>query len=104
MPDYYHGINLSAAYKGFDLSVFLQGVPSIEIYNYAGSTLVTMQGGNNQLTYVLGRWKGEGTSNTIPRASRDDPNGNNRHYDSWIAKAHFMRINFVQLGYTIPVK
>lgn len=104
MPDFYYGINLSAAYKGFDLSIFLQGVAGIEIYNDAGSQLLTMSGGNNQLTDVLGRWKGEGTSNTIPRASRDDPNGNNRYSDRWIEKGDFMRIKNVQLGYTIPAK
>jgi TonB-linked SusC/RagA family outer membrane protein len=104
MPDFYYGINLSAAYKSFDLSIFLQGVAGIEIYNDAGSQLLTMSGGNNQLTDVLGRWKGEGTSNTIPRASRDDPNGNNRYSDRWIEKGDFMRIKNVQIGYTIPAK
>lgn len=104
MPDFYYGINLSAAYKGFDLSIFLQGVSGIEIYNDAGSALLTMSGGNNQRTEVLGRWKGEGTSNTIPRASRDDPNGNNRYSDRWIEKGDFMRIKNVQVGYTIPAK
>jgi TonB-dependent starch-binding outer membrane protein SusC len=104
MPDFYYGINLSAAFKSFDLSVFLQGVAGIEIYNDAGSQLLTMSGGNNQLTEVLGRWKGEGTSNTIPRASRDDPNGNNRYSDRWIEKGDFMRIKNVQIGYTIPAK
>jgi TonB-linked SusC/RagA family outer membrane protein len=104
MPDFYYGINLSAAYKGFDLSIFLQGVSGIEIYNDAGSQLMTMSGGNNQFTDVLGRWKGEGTSNTIPRASRDDPNGNNRYSDRWIEKGDFMRIKNMQIGYTIPAK
>ena len=104
MPDFYYGVNLSAAYKGFDLSILLQGVAGIEIYNDAGSQLLTMSGGNNQLTDVLGRWKGEGTSNTIPRASRDDPNGNNRYSDRWIEKGDFMRIKNLQLGYTIPAK
>ena len=61
-----------------------------------------MTGGNNQLTTVLDRWKGEGTSNTIPRASRTDPNGNNRYSDRWIENGSFARLKNVQLGYTIP--
>jgi TonB-dependent starch-binding outer membrane protein SusC len=104
MPDFYYGISLTAAYKSFDVSIFLQGVAGIEIYNDAGSQLLTMSGGNNQLTDVLGRWKGEGTSNTIPRASRDDPNGNNRYSDRWIEKGDFMRIKNFQIGYTIPAR
>jgi TonB-linked SusC/RagA family outer membrane protein len=102
MPDFYYGLNLSAAYKGFDLSIFLQGVSGIDIYNDAGRSLQDMSGGNNQLTDVLGRWHGENTSTTIPRASRDDPNGNNRYSDRWIEKGDYMRIKNVQIGYTIP--
>lgn len=102
IPDFYYGINLSAHWKNFDLSMFMQGVGGIEIYNGAGIGLQNMRSGNNQLRTVLDRWKGEGTSNTIPRASRDDPNGNNRYSDRWIEKGDFMRIKNLQIGYTIP--
>jgi hypothetical protein len=100
IPDFYYGINISAAWKKFDLSIFAQGVSGIEIYNGAGQALQDMISGNNQLTTVLGRWHGEGTSNTIPRASVDDPNGNNRYSDRWIEKGDFLRIKNIQLGYT----
>jgi len=102
IPDFYYGVNISAAWKGFDLSVFLQGVGGIEIYNGAGTSLINMNSGNNQLKSVLDRWHGEGTSNTIPRATNEDPNGNNRYSDRWIEKGDFMRIKNLQIGYTIP--
>ncbi|MEP7144271.1 MAG: TonB-dependent receptor [Ferruginibacter sp.] len=101
IPKFYYGINLSAAWKRFDLSVFLQGVGGIDIYNGAGQALKSMNSGNNQLTSVLERWHGEGTSNTIPRATNDDPNGNNRYSDRWIEKGDFLRIKNLQLGYTV---
>src|SRR4051812_32705128 len=100
IPDLYYGINLSVNWSAFDISVFLQGVSGIEIYNDAGSQLMNMSSGNNQLTLVLDRWHGEGTSNTIPRASQDDPNGNNRYSDRWIEKGDYMRIKNLQIGYT----
>jgi TonB-linked SusC/RagA family outer membrane protein len=102
IPKFFYGINLSANWKAFDLSVFLQGVGGNQIYNAAGTSLKSMSGGNNQLKSVLGRWNGEGTSNSIPRASVDDPNGNNRYSDRWIENGDFLRIKNVQLGFTLP--
>jgi TonB-dependent starch-binding outer membrane protein SusC len=102
IPDFFYGINLTAGWKNFDLSIFLRGVSGIQIYNGAGTSLKSMQGGNNQLTSVLNRWHGEGTSNTIPRASVDDPNGNNRYSDRWIENGSFLRLQNIQLGYTFP--
>lgn len=102
IPKFFYGVNLTAGWKTFDLSVFLQGVGGNEIFNAAGTALKGMSGGNNQLKSVLGRWQGEGTSNSIPRASVDDPNGNNRYSDRWIEKGDFLRIKNVQLGYTLP--
>ncbi len=102
IPKFFYGVNLSAGWKAFDLSVFLQGVGGNEIFNAAGTSLKSISGGNNQLKSVLGRWHGEGTSNAIPRASAEDPNGNNRYSDRWIEKGDFLRIKNIQLGYTLP--
>ena len=102
IPKFFYGINISVAYKSFDFSAFLQGVGGIEIYNGAGIGLQNMTSGNNQLKTVLNRWKGEGSSNTIPRASLDDVNANNRYSDRWIEKGDFLRIKNLQIGYTLP--
>ena len=104
IPKFFYGINLTAAWKNLDIAVFLQGVGGIKIYNGAGVGLQNMISGTNQLSTVLDRWKGEGTSTTIPRASFDDPNGNNRYSDRWIENGSFMRIKNIQIGYTIPSK
>jgi len=101
IPDFYYGVNLTAAWKAFDFSVFVLGVSGIDIYNDAGRSLRDMSSGNNQVKEVLNRWHGEGTSNTIPRASVDDPNANNRYSDRWIEKGDYLRIKNIQLGYTL---
>jgi TonB-linked SusC/RagA family outer membrane protein len=103
-PKYFYGINLSAAYAGFDLSILLQGVGGIQVYNNARSQLEGMNSGNNFSTRILDRWSGPGTSTTMPRAVANDPNGNNRYSDRWIEDADFMRIRNIQLGYAIPAK
>ncbi len=102
IPDYYYGINLSGNWKGLDLSILLQGVGGMQVYNAARRGLENLQNMNNQSTRVLDRWTGPGTSNTIPRATAVDPNNNNRFSDRWIEDADHMRIRNIQLGYTVP--
>ncbi|WP_461052969.1 SusC/RagA family TonB-linked outer membrane protein [Spirosoma arcticum] len=102
IASYYYGINLSAGFKGFDFSALFQGVGDIQIFNAARQSLTSMNGGNNQLTSVLDRWTGPGTSNTIPRATLTDPNANTRFSDRWVESGSFLRLKNVQIGYTIP--
>jgi len=90
------------SYKGIDLSVSLQGVYGNDIYNANNLTLESMTGANNQSAYVLSRWEGPGTSNTVPRAIFGDPNDNSRTSDRYIENGSYMRIKNATLGYTFP--
>lgn len=92
----------SFSWKGFDLSVALQGIYGNQIFNANNITLESMSGANNQSAYVLGRWEGAGTSNTIPRAIYGDPNENSRISDRYIENGAYMRIKNLTLGYTFP--
>ncbi len=105
LPKFYYGINLSASYKGLDISILLQGVSGQKVYNGTRQSMEDLRGSQNFLTSTLGYWDGEGTSNSMPRllAGDDDPNNNNRYSDRWIENASFMRIRNVQLGYNIPM-
>jgi TonB-linked SusC/RagA family outer membrane protein len=102
IPKYYYGIDITAKYGGFDGEIFLQGVGGNQIYNQGRSGLESMNGGNNQSTRVLQRWTGAGTSNSMPRATYDDLNNNNRYSDRWIESGSFLRIKNIQIGYTVP--
>ncbi|MEO9805111.1 MAG: TonB-dependent receptor [Reichenbachiella sp.] len=102
IPDYFYGINLSAGYKGFDLSVLLQGVGGYQIYNQVRRSFEDMYSYGNQSTAVLDRWTPENPSTSMPRAHWDDPNNNRRYSDRWIEDGDHLRIRNIQLGYTIP--
>lgn len=104
IPSFYYGITATAAYKGFDLSLLLQGTGGIQVYNQAREALDGMTGSNNFSTRVLDRWTGPGTSTTVPRIVANDPNGNNRYSDRWIEDAGFMRIKNLQIGYALPTE
>ena len=102
IPTFYYGFNLSVKYDNFDAEIFLQGVGGNQVYNAARAGLESMNSGSNQSVSVLKRWSGEGTSNSMPRATWNDLNNNNRYSDRWIESGAFMRIKTIQLGYTIP--
>lgn len=99
-PDFFYGVTLNGEYKGVDFSAFLQGVGGNQVHNIARQQLENMSSDNNFSTRVLDRWTGPGTSNDMPRATRDDPNGNNRYSDRWVEDAGYLRIQNVQVGYT----
>ena len=54
----------------------------------------------NRLNYVLQRWTGEGTSNSVPRVTTD-ATSNNVFSSYFVEDASFLRIQNVQLGYTV---
>jgi TonB-dependent starch-binding outer membrane protein SusC len=102
IPKFYFGINGSASYKNFDFSLLLQGVNGQKVYNQNRAAMEDLQGSQNFLTSTLGYWKGQGTSNSMPRLTQSDDNQNNRYSDRWIENASFMRIRNIQLAYSIP--
>lgn len=99
IPGFFYGAMFQCAYKGFDFSLQLQGIGNRQVYNVARSRLEDMRGGDNMSASVLGRWTGEGTSNSMPRATEADPNNNNRFSDRWVEDADFLRIKNLQIGY-----
>jgi TonB-linked SusC/RagA family outer membrane protein len=103
IPDFFYGFNIGANYKGIDLSVFLQGVSGVQVYNSLRRDLEGLEGvGGNKLTSVLNRWTGEGTSNEMPRAIESDPAGNGRFSNRWVENAGFLRLKNLQIGYSLP--
>jgi TonB-linked SusC/RagA family outer membrane protein len=103
-PKFFYGFNINSGYKGFDFSVNFRGVGNKQIYNGARQSLEGLIGSNNFSTQVLNRWTGEGTTNSSlsPRLAVGDPNGNNRYSDRWIEDAGYLRIQNIQLGYSMP--
>jgi TonB-linked SusC/RagA family outer membrane protein len=100
-PKAFYGFNLEAKYKGFDCALFFQGVAGVKVFNNVARTLTSMNSPYNQSRAVLSRWNGEGTSNTMPRATIDDPNNNNRFSDRFIEDASYLRVQNLQFGYSL---
>ena len=95
-------MNNNLSYKGFELSVFLQGVAGNKIYNANNIDNVGMAAAYNQTADVLNRWRGEGTSYSMPRAVFGDPNQNCRVSDRFVEDGSYLRVKNITLSYTFP--
>lgn len=103
IPGFFYGFQFDVGYKGFDLAVFFQGMGDRQVYNQGRSELEALSGNQNFSSSTLNRWTGAGSSNSVPRLTESDPNGNQRYSDRWIEDGDFMRIKNLQLGYSLPM-
>jgi TonB-dependent starch-binding outer membrane protein SusC len=100
-PSLTYGFNLSFAHSGFDVLLFGQGVSGNQIFKATRRFDIGMA---NMTADALGRWTGEGTSNTYPRLSMDDPNKNfSRSSDFYVEDGSYFKIKTLQIGYTLPL-
>jgi TonB-linked SusC/RagA family outer membrane protein len=105
IPTLTYSISANLAYKGFDLSLFFQGVSGNDIY---AELVMWTQGMHNNFncgTVALDRWTSTNTTSDIPRAVRNDPNGNiTKISDRYIKDGAYFRLKNASLGYTLPKK
>ncbi len=129
MPDFTFGWTNTFRYKGFDLSIFINGSYGNKVYNYLKMKMTSMSGAwSNQLADVVNRARLEpvdatvvytdGTqwydhienvrvanpSASLPRAVIGDPNDNDRISDRYIEDGSYIRLKNIALGYTFPKK
>ncbi len=103
-PKFTFGLNLGAAYKGFDFSMLIQGVTGVEMYwqdTYFRPSV--RQGYQLSRKITDGRWheniQGQAT---YPRLLEHSDTRNTLASDFWIQNKSFVKIRNIQLGYTLP--
>lgn len=101
-PDFYGGFTNTFSYKNFDLNVFIVFSYGNDIYNANKARLEDMQGTWNQSRNVLNRWTPEHQNTPVPRALT--AKATSRSWDYLIEDGSYLRIQNIQLGYTIPEK
>ena len=96
VPKWNFGMNFSAEWRGFDLSVFFQGVSGVKVFD---ATYRQDVASGNYPTWVLNRWTGEGTSNTVPTL------GDSKNWvcsDMYVRDGSYLRLKNLTIGYTLP--
>jgi hypothetical protein len=91
------GFNFSINYKNFDFSAYTYAeIGKDMVRNYERD-----QPNVNRLDYYLDRWTGPGSSNKVPRATTG-ASTNKLFSDFYVEDASFVRIQNIQLGYSLP--
>jgi TonB-linked SusC/RagA family outer membrane protein len=99
IPNATMGFNLQLNYKNLDFALYtFASVGNDMVRNYE-RTLSDA----NRLNYVLDRWTGEGTSNSVPRVTTG-ATANNVFSDYFVEDASYLRLQNIQLGYTLNPK
>lgn len=101
-PTWSYGFTINAAFKGFDLLVFCQGVAGNDVFNGLRRLDIPTA---NWTSDALGRWTGPNTSTDYPRLVIGDPNGNfSKPSTFFLTNGAYFRFKTIQLGYSIPKK
>ena len=97
-PKWTFGLSFNAEWKGFDFGVFFQGVSGMDVFD---ATYRQDIASGNYPTWMLSRWTGEGTSNTIPALRLGDTK-NWVVSDIYVQDGSYLRLKNLTLGYTLP--
>lgn len=103
-PRYTFGLNLTAAWKGFDLGILFQGVGKRNFY-LSSEVMNPYYATWNNFSYKMHNdyWTPENPNAAFPRYYA----GANHNYqisDHWLQNAAYVRLKNLQLGYTIDPK
>lgn len=106
IPKYTFGLNLGAEYKGFDLSMQIQGVAGVKglLTGFAGWAFCGE--GNIQTWQADGRFDPANPQRYPSYPRLQEVSGsegfNTLTSDYWILDASYIRLKNVQIGYTLP--
>jgi TonB-dependent starch-binding outer membrane protein SusC len=102
-PDYEGGWTNTVAFRGLDLTAFVQFSQGNDIYN--GFRVYADQygsWGDNHTIRAMDRWTPENRNTAEPRAIWGDPNRNTRASDRFVEDGSYIRLKNVVVGYTLP--
>lgn len=104
-PDLIFGITNSFSYKGFDLSVFFNGVTGNQnnIYGMGRYSSASMLYEDNNTADQLGRWQKAGDITNIPQVRLYTINGSQAS-SRYIVDGAYARLRTASLGYTFNAK
>jgi TonB-dependent starch-binding outer membrane protein SusC len=120
IPKFILGYSFTAAYKGFDLLLFLEGKFGHQLFNGAKLSNMSQAPGYNRLSLVLDQYRNSdiywtdendneiliASANTDTDQPRLDPTNANQNFrvsDYFVEPGWYLRLKNIQLGYTLPV-
>jgi len=108
VPAVSFGANFYFEYKGFDLTLFFQGVGGVQVISDLKRETDIWAGLNigflNKGTRLLDAWTPSNPDSNIPALSLSDNNNEKRVSSYWVEEGSFLKLRNVQLGYNLPKK
>ncbi|MEO1450777.1 MAG: SusC/RagA family TonB-linked outer membrane protein, partial [Bacteroidota bacterium] len=95
-PAFEAGLNLRAAYRGFDLTVNLYGVYGNTLFNGAAYHAYVSQRSKN----LINMWSFENPESAIPVPTC--ANNSRAWSDYWLEDGSYLRVRNINFGYTFP--
>ncbi|MDO6430046.1 TonB-dependent receptor [Flavitalea sp. BT771] len=102
IPQMTFGLNSNFRYKGFELSILLQGQANVKQYFGGYFPVMSYSLGNFLNWRADNRWSPANTNATMPRASYENFNNNTNNSTQWLIDAGFLRVKNVSFSYNLP--
>lgn len=104
LPNFEYTVNLSASWKGFDLSLMGQGIQGAKHYASGWGLRPFYQGSPISQDYIDNMWTEEHRDAKYPRLYFADMGGtkNQRESTYWLYNASYFRLKNLTFGYTLP--
>ncbi len=97
------GLNLNAAYKGFDFAMTIQGVGERDVLLQGDAVWALWNAGKVQDWHVEESWTPENPNADFPVISATSSGSNDaRPSSTWVFDASYISLRNVTLGYTLP--
>ena len=107
VPKFSYGVNIALSYKGFDLSMFWQGVCDKDVYNnqkFQTDFWSVTDVGSNKGNRLLDAWNTNNTSSDIPRLTTINNGDEGRASSYFVENGSYLKLRTLQIGYTLPAK
>lgn len=101
-PKLTYGLNLTAGYKGFDLSMTFTGAAGVSRLINKEVTGYFAGDDSHPATVWLDAWRPDNKNASMPRVSYDDTSNNYNTSTFWVQNASYLRMKNLQFGYSLP--
>ena len=105
VPAFSYGLNIDLTFKGFDLTMFWQGVAGVDVYNnqkFQTDFWSCTDAGSNKGSRLLGAWTTGNTSSTIPALTTNNIADEGRTSSYFVENGSYLKLRTLQLGYNLP--
>ena len=105
VPDLNMGLNVNLNWRGFDFSMFWQGVFGKDVYNdqkFQTDFWSITDAGSNKGDRLLNAWTLANNKSTIPALTTNNTADEGRRSTYFVENGSFAKLRQIQIGYNLP--